>query len=64
MANPNVSAVGCSNPPYPTTTVNVIKINGRRGRRFAPCDGCIYKNVLMNKKLFGNVTHAIYMEDV
>lgn len=61
MGHKDISAEGPSNPPYPTTTVDVKKINGRHGKRFSPCDRCIYKNVLKNKKLMYNNTHAIYM---
>ena len=56
-----ISAEGPSNPPYPTTTVEVKKIGSNRGFKFVPCHRCIYRNVLNNKKLMYNSTHAIYM---
>ena len=43
------------------TEVTVKKINGRLGYRFAPCHKCIYRNVIRNKLLFGNNTHAIFI---
>ena len=41
--------------------VQVKKIKGKLGHRFSPCDRCIYKNVVSNKTLFGNNTHAIFI---
>ena len=48
-------------PPYQGTSVEVRKISGRLGHRFTPCNQCIYRNVVRNKLLFGNNTHALFI---
>jgi len=50
-----------SNQPPASTTVEVKKINGKLGHRFAPCNMCKWKNVRTNKILHGNNTHNAYI---